>query len=300
MKPRNSLRPSRALARRCVWGAAMALCCATAQAQNLDSNTIAVAFSGGDTFGAPGVVNGVRLDVEVTDEPIVGNADFRSMSLVVDVDCRGDRERLRKAEAFDQPNLAGTPRPRVVSGGWAPPEAYMREVIKTICTVHGMRVVEQVASAGPVVARAAAPSAEPPRPRPPAAPASPPPGPPELAVSSTPSPASNPEHEPYPASPGMAAASPSAPPSPAAAVGFLSQPRVQIASSPSRADAQAKLDRSAALIASPLRGEVEVATVHGKTVYRSIIAPFASEAAAHEFCARARPSLDGCFVWRAR
>ena len=298
MKPRNSLRPSRALARRFVWGAAIALCCATAQAQNLDSNTIAVAFSGGDTFGAPGVVNNIRLDVEVTDDPIVENADFRSMSLVVDVDCRGDRERLRKAEAFDQPNLAGTPRPRGVSGEWAPPEAYMREVIKTICTVHGMRVVEH--DAGPVMARAAAPPAEPPRPRPPAAPASPPPSPPELAVSSAPSLATNLEHEPYPASPNMVAPPPSAPPSPAAAAGFLSQPRVQIASSPSRADAQAKLDRSAALIASPLRGEVEVATVHGKTVYRSIIAPFGSEAAAQAFCARARPNLDGCFVWPAR
>ena len=138
MKPRNSLWLSRALARRCLWGAALALGCAAAQAQNLDANSIAVAFSGGDTFGAPGVVNGVRLDVETPDDPVVQSADFRSMSLVVDVDCRGDRERVRKVEAFDQPNLAGTPRPRAASGEWAPPEAMARALHMRLRMFHNV------------------------------------------------------------------------------------------------------------------------------------------------------------------
>jgi hypothetical protein len=295
MKPTTSLRPSRALAQRCLWGAAMALGCVSAQAQNADPNTIAVAFSGGDTFGSPGVVNGVLLNVEVTDEQTAQSRGFRSMSLTVDVDCRGGRERLRKAEAFDQPNLAGPPQPHGASGEGVMAEAYMGETFKTICAVHGMRLAQVGGSGGSLaVARGPTTPAEAPAPRPPAAPANPP----EPAYSATPAP--TPAHEPEAAAAPLAEAPRSPPASPAAAAGFLSRARVQIASSPSRAEAEAKLDRSAALIAAPLRGEVEVAMVHGKTVYRSIIAPFGSESEAREFCARARPSLDGCFVWPAR
>jgi hypothetical protein len=266
-----------------------------AQAQTVDSNAIAVAFSGGDTSGPPGVVNGVLLNIEVTDEQTAQSRGFRSMSLVVDVDCQGSRERLRKAEAFDLPNLAGPQQPRGVSGERAIQDAYMGEVIKTICAVHGIRVFAQGAGAGgtPAVASGPASPAEPPTPGPPVAAAEP-------AFSGAASPALTPDREPDAAPAALAAAPPNPPPSPGAAAGFLSQARVQIASSPSRADAEARLGRSAALIAPPLRGEVEVATVHGKTVYRSIIAPFGSTSEAQAFCARTRPSLDGCFVWPAR
>jgi len=273
----------------------MALFCLAAQAQSLESNDVAVAFSGGDTSGLPGVVNGVRLNVEVTDEQT--SRGFRSMSLIVDVDCPGSRERLRKAEAFDLPNLAGPPQPHSVSGERAIQEAYMGEVIKTICAVHGLRVVAQGGGETPAAARGPTLPAEPPTPPPPAAPANPTD---PAAFSGAASPAPTPEREPYAAPAAPETASPTLPSSPAAAAGFLSQARVQIASSPSRADAEARLGRSAALIAPPLRGEVEVATVHGRTVYRSIIAPFGSTSDAQAFCARTRPNLDGCFVWPAR
>jgi hypothetical protein len=305
MERTTLLRPSRASARRCLWGAAMALGCATARAENVDPNAIAVAFSGGDTSGQAGVVNKVVLNVEVTDDQVAESRDFRSMSLIVDIDCRGDRERLRRAEAFDQPNLAGTAQPRAVSGEWAVPEAYMGEVIRTICTTHGMRFVEQVASAGgsPAVARVQAPPAEAPKPTPPAAPAPTPPQPappPEPAIGSATSRALGPYPVPDAAPVALATASPNRWSSPGAEAGLLSQARVQIASSPSRAEAEAMLDRSAALISPPLKGAVQVATVHGKTVYRSIIAPFGSESEARAFCARTGLTLDGCFVWRAR
>jgi hypothetical protein len=292
------LRPSRTLAQRCLCGAAMALGCAAVQAQGVDPNAIAVAFTGGDTSGPPGVVRGVTLNVEATDEQGAGSRDFRSMSLIVDVDCRGDRERLRKADAFDQPNLAGPAQARAVSGEWASPEPYMGEVIKTICAMHGMHVVEQRGGAGAslAVARATTAPAEPPKPPLPAPPAEPT----EPAFTSAPGPAPGP----YPMSDAAPAAVAAAPPSPAsspvAAARFLGRARVQIASSPSRADAEARLDRSVGLIAPPLKGEVEVATVHGKTVYRSIIAPFGSESEARAFCARTGLTLDGCFVWPAR
>jgi hypothetical protein len=286
------LRPRRTFARRCLWGAAMALGCTAVQAQGVDTNAIAVSFSGGDASGSAGVVSGVLLHVELTDDQIAESPGFRSMSLTVDVDCRGGRERLRKAEAFDQPNLAGPPRPHAASGEWATPEAYMGEVIKTICAMHGMRVA--LGGGAPAPARAPTAPAEPPTLSPPAAPA-------ETAFSAAPSPAPTPDRAPDAPPAAVAAAPPSAPPpSPTAAAGFFGQARVQIASSPSRADAEARLGRSAALIASPLRGEVEVASVHGRTVYRSIIAPFATTSEAQEFCARARPNLDGCFVWPAR
>lgn len=273
----------------------MALCSVAAQAQNV--NAIAVGFTGGDTSGPSGFVNGVLLDVEVISDQFADRPDFRSMSLTVDVDCRGGREKVEKAAAFDLPNLAGPPRPRDVSGDWIVPEAYMREAIQTICTVHGMRFVEHGAGAvaRPAVAARPTSPAEPLPPSPPAATADHS----EFASRSAPPPAPSPDEAPSSAPAALVAAPPREPSNPDAAAGFAAQTRVQIASSPSRADAQARLDRSADLIQPPLKGEVEVATVHGRTVYRSIIAPFRSPSEAQAFCARMRSSLDGCFVWQA-
>jgi hypothetical protein len=299
MERTTLLRPSRAHSQRCLWGAAMALCCAAAQAQSVDSNAFAVAFSGGDTSGPAGVVNRVLLNVEVVnDEQTAEPRDFLSMSLIVDVDCRSGRERLRKAEAFDLPNLAGPPQPRGVSGQWETPEAYMGEVIKTICATHGMRIEQGAGAGGRALAVARGPTSPPelPKLRAPAAPANPP----EPAFSSAVSPARISDREPEAAPAAPVTAPQNQPFSPEAAAGFLAKPRVQIASSASRADAVAMLGRSASLILPPLRGAVEVATVRGKTVYRSIIGPFGSESEAQAFCAGVRPRLDGCFVWQAR
>ena len=239
---------------------------------------------------------------EVTDEQVAASRDFRSMSMIVDVDCHDGREKLLKAAAFDQPNLAGSPQPRPVSGEWATPEAYMAEVIKTICALHGMHVVEPTPGSGGALAAAqvpASPAEPPPLPVEPATP-DPAPSPPEPAIGSAPTPPPSSYPVPDAAPVTVATATPNRWSSPAAGSGLSAQARVQIASSPSRADAEAKLDRSAALIQSPLRGEVEVATVHGKTVFRSIIAPFASQAEARAFCARTGLTLDGCFVWGPR
>jgi hypothetical protein len=302
MERTTLLRPRRAIARRCLWGAALALGCVTASAQDTDSNAFAVAFTGGAT-SASGVVSGVQLNVEITDDQVAQTRDFRSMSLLVDVDCRGDRERLHKAVAFDQPNLTGAPKPLTASGEWADPEAYMTETIRTICALHGMRLVEHgpETGGGLALAPAVTPPPEPPSPPPAAEPAIPP----EAAASPPPSPVPSPvaapdpgpEHEPYAASPGFVASPATQPTSSAAAAAVPGQARVQIASSPSRAEAEAMLGRSAALIQPPLRGAIEVATVRHKTVYRSIIAPFASDAEARAFCARTGLTLDGCFVW---
>ncbi|MEJ0065347.1 MAG: SPOR domain-containing protein [Caulobacteraceae bacterium] len=274
----------------------MALCTAAAQAQDIDSNAVAVAFSGGDTAGAPGVVNGVLLNLEVTDQQIAESGGFRSMSLTVDVDCRGGRERLRKAAAFALPNLVGTAQPRGVSGEWETPETYMREVIKTICTMHSLRFIEQVADGeNAAVAHGPTSPAEPPK-LPTSAATS---EPADAAPVAAPSPPPNAYPVPD-AAPAVAAVLGPPPSGPRTAADFIGQARVQIASSPSRADAEAMLNRSAAVISPPLKGEVEVAMVHGRTVYRSIIAPFASEAEAQAFCARTGLTLEGCFVWRSR
>jgi hypothetical protein len=154
-----------------------------------------------------------------------------------------------------------------------------------------MRVA--LAGGGPAPARVPSPPAEPLASGLPAAPV-------DAGFSAAASPAPAPAREPEAAPAAVAAAPPSPPSSQAASAGFLSQARVQIASSPSRADAEARLGRSAGLIAPPLRGEVEVASVRGRTVYRSIIAPFASTSEAQAFCSRVRGNLDGCFVWPAR
>jgi hypothetical protein len=314
-----------ALARRSLAAAAITLCWVAAQgvaaqgvgaqgvaaqAEDVDPNGVAVAFNGGDTSGAPGVVNGVVLHVEITDQQVALSHGFRSMSLLADIDCQAGRERRRKATAFGLPNLAGPALPHnasaEASGEWATPEPYMGEVIKTVCSMHGLRAAElqapsETLASAPAPEPAALASVEPAAVSPTEAAV---PSGSEAAAAPTPpigaSP-SLPTHA-YPvpdASPASPAAMAGAPPPHMAGPrsGALGQARVQIASSQSRADAQAELGRSAALIQAPLRGEIEVATVHGRTVYRSIIAPFESESDARAFCAHTGLTLEGCFVW---
>jgi hypothetical protein len=51
-------------------------------------------------------------------------------------------------------------------------------------------------------------------------------------------------------------------------------------------------------IPPPLVGTVETAEVHGKTVYRSVVEGFVSQADAEAFCARMNRASVACIVWR--
>ena len=231
---------------------------------------VAVRIVRDGVVGSPsGKVSGVVLNIEVTEDAAAELYGYRSMNSLVDIDCRAGRDRVRSAQAFERPHLAGASHRGRTSGEWVRPTpgAYMSDVIERVCSHAGLRAAQAaqaVAKVGPAVT---APSVPPPASSPMPPGTGGPPKPARLAV------------------PAMTGAS-------------SSRPRVQVASSASEGAARALLDEVRAEIAPPLTGAVETAEVRGKTVYRSVVGGFGSEAEAQTFCARMKQARGSCIVWK--
>jgi hypothetical protein len=263
---------------------------ASLAADPIVTDDVIVSVSGaGVANNASGEVRGVELRIEASDDQAASAHGFRSMASTVDIDCNGERDRVRSARAYDLPKLAGPSHPRPVSGQWVRPnpEAYLAKVIGEVCAREGLQPAGATAmvaaeprrrgdevgpQAGATAIRTTRLVADLSAPAPAVA---------SRAVAGT--------------SAGHAALPPQTPPASAIAAG--GRYRAQLASNDSRQAAQAVLDRLGAEVRPPLAGEVQVANVRGRTVYRSIVANFAAAADAQAFCTRMRSAGRACIVW---
>ena len=230
----------------------------------------------------------VALDVEITGDAAAHKFGFRSLRGVTDIDCSQGANRFVRAEAYDALYLKGASRAWPVSGHWVQPtsESYMSQVTQRVC--HGasqpvgpaIAVTSAVAPPAPMsptpVAMTPPPQVVrvPPEARAPAPRAA---APRKVAVLSTPT---VPQAEP-PATgkPGATAVA-------------------QVAASPTAKGAQRTLDALKSLIAPPLAGAVESATVSGVQIFRASVTGFASPADARAFCAKATAVTKACWVRR--
>ena len=233
----------------------------------------------GAVGSASGEVSDVALNIEVTEDGAAALYGYRSMHSVVDIDCRGGRDRVRSAQAFERPHLAGPSQMRPTSGEWVRPTpgAYMSDVIEKVCSRAGLRS----APTATAVVAAAEPTLPP--------------------VTSSPKASSPKASSPNASSPTLPrAGGPPAtqPPELAVKGGGPSQLRAQIASSSSESAARAFLDRARTEIPPPLTSSVETAEVRGKRVYRSVVEGFKSQAEAQAFCARMHQANVECIVWK--
>ena len=280
-----------------------------------------------------GVIEGVVLQGEVVSSNAAQVMGYRSMRSTVNVDCVRRRDLVVKMAVYSEPNAQGEVVNRQVPGGWVQPspDAYLSDVMRSVCaSVPRTAVAETPAVApakvrnapapketpAPVVAPVAPPTsisppartrtamlnadrpvptsvdarmarsdepqgavAPPPsrehaevRLRPMVAP--PPPPPPRKAPTTT---------APKAAAPKPAASRPSAP-------GKIS---VQIAASPTEAQAREALARVKGRVKAPLSSSVRSVTVDGKVYHRALINGFQNRAEAQAFCG----ALGGaCFI----
>jgi hypothetical protein len=231
----------------------------------------------------------VALDVEARSDAAAGRLGFRSLHAVTAIDCRSGANRFLEAKTYGEPDLAGPPQVRRVSGEWVRPAAdsFMAAVLQRMCgappapTSPAIKVTE---IAAPPPAPAPAPAA--------ASPAAPASAAAEAAAPTTPLP-SPPSVTVMPPPAALAAApmSPQArPPRPAG-------PAIaQVAASPTAKGAARVLGQLKTLLAPPLAGDVEPAIVGGAQVYRVSVSGFASAADARAFCARAQQVVKTCWV----
>ena len=220
-----------------------------------------------------GVIEGVVIDGEVAGQDAALDFGFHSIRLELDIDCRRQRDRLRRVETFAEPRLGGEPTARPASGEWASPsrEAYLAQVIRAMCGQDPGQSHKSVVERSP---------------------ASPPLEPDPYAAVGGGAPARGSSD---PAPPPMSPPASDAPPAPSSSGG----PVVQVAAAETAAGAQAVLDRlkrSKAVSLGDLAGKVETATVKGRPVYRATLSGFASLAAARAFCVAVRASGGRCFV----
>lgn len=217
-------------------------------------------------------IGGVVLIVEAADARAAADHGYTSLTSVVDIDCAGERDRVRRAIAYNRPHMMGPAQPWPTPGTWVrpTPQSYMTQVIERVCGRNHLRV--GVRQNGPrVIPRSARASG-----------ASPPIVSPLVA------------NQPSPVPTGQIATT--AQPGAAVDIGT----RVQIASSKTREEAQTLLTSFKERILPPHRGRVETASVHGRTVYRSVIEPFGSITEAQTFCSRWKQDGGNCIVWQSR
>ena len=262
-----------------------------------DDVTVAITATGA-AGSAPGMRSGVMLNIEVTEERAAELYGYRSMSVLVDLDCRAGKDRVRKALAFERPRLAGASQLRRTSGEWVRPTpgAYMSDVIQEVCSRAGFGAAPPVAA--PVEAPIGTIERPPPASRPTGFPTAPPaPAPLGPAAASPARTGGARVRAQIAASTSEQAAQSEAAAPPRSSGSGL---RAQIASSTSEQAAHQALDQAKAQIQPPLTGAVEAAEVRGRTAYRSVVVGFASEAGARAFCARMQEAHSGCIVWGAR
>ena len=287
--------------------------------------------SRGTPSAGGGVIEGVVLQGEVVSSNAAQVMGYRSMRSTVNVDCVRHRDLVVKMAVYSEPNAQGEVVNRQVPGGWVQPspDAYLSDVMRSICaSVPRTAVAETPAIAptkvrsapapketpAPVMAPVAPPnSISPPartrtamlnadRPVPtsvdarmargdePQEPAAPPPLREHAEVRLRPmvAPPAPPPPKKAPTAPKAAAPKPAA--SKPSAPGKIS---VQIAASPTEAQAREALARVKGRVKTPLSTSVRSVTVDGKAYHRALINGFQNRAEAQAFCG----ALGGaCFI----
>lgn len=276
-----------------------------------------------------GVIEGVVLQGEVVSNDAAQVMGYRSMRSTVNVDCVRRRDLVVKMAVFSEPNAQGEVVNRQVPGGWVQPspDAYLSDVMRSVCASVPRTAVAETPPVAPVKVR----SAPEPKVLPvpiaiPAGAVSPPAGtrtamlnadrPVPTSVNARIARLDDPAAAPMPivassstkppevhlrpavAPPAVPKASaPKAPaPKPPAAKPAVSKPgkvSLQIAASPTEAQAREALGRIKSRVKAPLSTSVHSVTVDGKVFHRALIGGFQNRAEAQAFCA----SIGGaCFI----
>lgn len=279
-----------------------------------------------------GVIEGVVLQGEVVSSNAAQVMGYRSMRSTVNVDCVRRRDMVVKMAVYSEPNAQGEVVNRQVPGGWVQPspDAYLSDVMRSICASVSRTAVAETPVVAPTKFRSAPAPKE--TPTPVVAPVAPPtsisppagtraamlnadrPVPtsvdarmargdePQGALAPPPSRERAEVHlrpmvappPPPPLKKTPTAMAPKAAPKPArskpSAPGKIS---VQIAASPTEAQAREALARVKGRVKAPLSNSVRSVTVDGKVYHRALINGFQNRAEAQAFCA----ALGGaCFI----
>lgn len=287
--------------------------------------------SRGTPSAGGGVIEGVVLQGEVVSSNAAQVMGYRSMRSTVNVDCVRRRDLVVKMAVYSEPNAQGEVVNRQVPGGWVQPspDAYLSEVMRSICASVPRTAVAETPAASPTKVRSAPAPKETPAPvvAPVAPPnsislpartrtamlnadrpvptsvdarmargdelqeaAAPPPSREHAEVRLRPmvAPPAPPPTKKAPTAPKAAAPKPAA--SKPSAPGKIS---VQIAASPTEAQAREALARVKGRVKAPLSSSVRSVTVDGKVYHRALINGFQNRAEAQAFCG----ALGGaCFI----
>ena len=287
-----------------------------------------VAIRGRGTPSAGGgVIEGVVLQGEVVSSTAAQVMGYRSMRSTVNVDCVRRRDLVVKMAVYSEPNAQGEVVNRQVPGGWVQPspDAYLSDVMRSVCASVPSTAVAETPAVAPTKVRSTPSPKE--APAPVVTPVLPPTSisPPartrtamlnadrpvptsvdaRMARGEEPPPLSREMAEvrlrpmvspPPPSAPKKAEAptAPKAAPKPAASKpstpGKIS---VQIAASPTEAQAREALARVKGRVKAPLSTSVRSVTVDGKVYHRALINGFQNRAEAQTFCG----ALGGaCFI----
>ena len=236
----------------------------------------------------------VRLQGEAADEEMAGRLGYHSMRSSVEINCETRRDRVVEMEVFPQHNLKGPGQKRPVPGGWVQPseDAYLADVIRTVCRAPRPALAEAAVEA-PQLRPALNPAAKAPTHPAPTALAKAAPPPAVLARSEPP----RSEHQPVGSEPPMprlmTVVAPASPPQPRAGTATL---QAQVGALNTETDARRALDRLSPALPRGLSTRVETATVGGRTYYRAMITGFAAAAEAQAFCAEQRRRAAPCMV----
>jgi hypothetical protein len=241
-----------------------------------DGVEITILPSAGPSTGG---VSEVTLDIEARSDDAAQRLGFRSMRGLTAIDCARGANRFIKADAFAEADLKGAATPRRVSGDWVRPasDSFMSGVTSRVCGGSPAPALTPSGGALPVVTMgaSAAPAAATPR-----VASTPPPT--RLALTNPPRP------------------SESSTPARAFRASASGRGVAQVAASPTAEGAQHVLDRLRSLIAPPLAGGVEAATVNNAHLFRASVTGFVSLSDAQAFCARAASVSRTCWVhWKA-
>lgn len=285
--------------------------------------------SRGTPSAGGGVIEGVILQGEVVSSNAAQVMGYRSMRSTVNVDCIRRRDLVVKMAVFSEPNAQGEVVNRQVPGGWVQPspDAYLSDVMRSVCASVPRTAVAETPPIAPVKVRSA------PEPKAPPAPDVAPTGavsppartrtamlnvdrpvptsvdarmarmdePPVVISPSSERQASEVHLRPAvapPPVPKLAAPKPPAPKAPVAKAvtsrpGAPGKVSLQIAASPSEAQAREALAKIKGRVKAPLSTAVHTVTVEGKVFHRALINGFQNRTEAQAFCA----SVGGaCFV----
>ena len=291
-----------------------------------------VAIRGRGKPGPGGVIEGVTLQGEVISAETAQFLGYRSMRSTVNIDCARRRDLVVKLTVYAERGAKGAAVVRQVPGGWAQPtpDAYLAAVIREVCgPARALAAASPVSDAASVASARAATPAESRVPRAPApsravelalAPMTTEVVGPDQPMSTSlearrrtivqpmqiaqtgPAPALRPEIAPPP----VAKSAPPKPtppkastpkPVPAAPAKPRSGPpgnvSVQIAASPTEAQAREALAKVRRAVAPPLSTSVKTVVVDGKTYHRALVSGFRTRGEAQAFCAGLK---DACFV----